>query len=320
MAKKITEDIFMERITKRFTNEHFLIMQYYSMSSPLKIKCLKCGKIIETPQAKNFLAKNKIAGCSDCNGFRAKNNKNINKVKEKYQIISQKKDQKGKTWYTCKCRICGRISTHLLVSFLQNTCRCQGNGNRWTEQEFKNKLYNQFNNEYTMLSQFKTVNDKSLFKHSCGFIWSTTPAHILYNQNGCPKCCKKESKGCKIIEAQLKKLNLIYEKEKFLNNSLQRFDFYLEFQNKKYAIEYNGEQHYKYNPFFHGRDFSTFKKYQERDLKKSQYCKNNDITLITIPYTMSNEQIKQRINKIFYSSTTSSQNVVSSETKKCPSS
>ena len=173
----------------------------------------------------------------------------------------------------------------------------------------------EYGNEYILISPFKTVNDKSLFKHSCGFVWSVTPAHILYNKTGCPKCCKKQSKGCKVIEQQLQKLNLTFEKEKFLNNSLQRFDFYLEFQDKKYAIEYNGEQHYKYNPFFHARDIEVYKKYQERDERKKIYCKNNNINLVIIPYTFTNDEIKAYINKLFSSPTTSSMNVDSSESK-----
>ena len=315
MAKKITQEEFENRLKERFPTEEFKIIEYTNMSSPLKIQCLKCNRILQNPQAKNFLAKNKKAGCSDCNGLRAKNKKNLITLQERYDIIEQNRDDAGKIWYTCKCKICGRIATHTLISFLENTCRCEGAGNRWTEEEFKQRLFQEYSNEYILLTPFNTVNDKALFKHSCGFIWSTTPAHILYNKTGCPKCCIKQSKGCKVIESQLQKLNIVYEKEKFLENSLQRFDFYCIYNNKKYAIEYNGEQHYKYNPFFHGHDISVFEKYQERDKKKAQYCLNNNIELIIIPYTMTNEEIKAYINNFFSSSTTSSTNVAASAAK-----
>ena len=315
MAKAITQQEFEQRISERFPNEKFEILEYTTIGKPAKIKCLKCGRIIETPSAKNFLAAHKKAGCSDCSGLRAKNTANLKKLQEKYEILETEKDSLGKVWYTCKCKMCGRISKHILSSFLYNTCRCEGNGNRWTEEEFKSKLYKEYGDEYTLLSPFKTVNDKALFKHSCGFAWSTTPAHILYNKTGCPKCCKKESKGCKIIESQLKQLNVPYEKERFLTNSLQRFDFFIEFNNQQYAIEYNGEQHYHYSPFFHGRDIETFKKYQERDARKAQYCKDNNITLIVIPYTLTNDEIKAYINTLFSSSTTSQFDVASSEAK-----
>ena len=315
MAKAITKEEFISRITEHYPNEQFELIEYTTTSNPLQIKCLSCGKILHYPQAKNFLAKNKKYGCSDCTGLAAKSKNNIIQLEKKYEIINIERRESGALWYTCKCKKCGRVSTHQITSFLDNSCRCEGPGTHWTESEIKQYLLNEYNNEYILLTPFKTVNDKSLFKHSCGFVWSTTPAHILYNNTGCPKCCKQQSKGCKIIESQLKYLNITYDKEHFLENSLQRFDFYLEFQGQHYAIEYNGEQHYKYNPFFHGRDIQVFEKYQERDRRKAQYCKDNNINLIVIPYTFTNEEIKAYINKLFSSSTTSSLNVASSEAK-----
>lgn len=315
MAKKISQEEFEKRLQDRFPNEQFKIIEYTTMSNPSKIQCLKCNKILYNPQAKNFLAKNKKAGCSDCNGLRAKNKKNLITLQEKYDILDQNRDEASKMWYTCKCKMCGRIATHSLDNFLTNTCRCEGAGNRWTELEFKQRLAEERGNEYILLTPFTTVNNKALFKHSCGFIWSTTPAHILYNKTNCPKCCIKDSKGCKVIETQLKKLQIQYEREKFLENSLQRFDFYCFYNGKEYAIEYNGEQHYKYNPFFHGHDISVFYKYQERDNRKKQYCIDHNIELIIIPYTMSHEEIKAYINNLFSSSTTSSMNVAASAAK-----
>ena len=71
--KGITQKEFEKRIEERYSDEKFEIIEYTTSSKPCKIKCLSCGKILEYPQAKNFLAKNKIAGCSNCRGLRAKN-------------------------------------------------------------------------------------------------------------------------------------------------------------------------------------------------------------------------------------------------------
>ena len=68
-------------------------------------------------------------------------------------------------------------------------------------------------------------------------------------------------------------------------------------------------------PFFHGNNIENFYKYQERDRRKKQYCLDNNIILVIIPYTFSNEDIKLYINQLFNSSTTSSLNVASSEAK-----
>ena len=63
------------------------------------------------------------------------------------------------------------------------------------------------------------------------------------------------------------------------------FDFYV---NKKYFIEFDGEQH------FHGHgtgwfNEETYKKTKQRDLEKNQYCFNNNIPIIRIPYTHLNQ-------------------------------
>ena len=78
------------------------------------------------------------------------------------------------------------------------------------------------------------------------------------------------------------------------NNSKQRFDFYLENINHKIAIEYNGMQHYKETDFF----VSDLKTFQERDKRKAEYCKQNNIELYIIPYTYSENEIKETLLKI----------------------
>lgn len=49
-------------------------------------------------------------------------------------------------------------------------------------------------------------------------------------------------------------------------------------------IEYDGEQHYKYIPYFHKTE-KNFKEQQLRDAIKTQYCQINNINLIRISYT-----------------------------------
>lgn len=313
--KGITKEEFELRIKERYPDERFELIEYTTISNPCKIKCLTCEHILAYPQAKNFLVKNKKAGCSDCRGLRAKNKQNIDLLKEKYDILDIMRQDNSKLIYTCKCKICGRVSTHALDSFINNKCRCESPGNHYTEQEFKTRLCEEYGDEYLLLSPFIGVNHKSLFKHICGFAWTTTPAHLMYNHTGCPKCSYKSSKGIRLIEKILASLHLPYEREKFLDNSLQRFDFFLMYDNQSYAIEYNGKQHYEYIPFLHGNDINNFEKQQERDQRKAAYCKAHHIQLIVIPYTFSNTQIQEYISNLFSSSTTSPLDVGSSEPK-----
>lgn len=59
-----------------------------------------------------------------------------------------------------------------------------------------------------------------------------------------------------------------------------RFDFYIENQ---YLIEFDGQQHYFPIELFGGE--KQFQIQQDRDTYKNQWCKDNNIPLIRIPYT-----------------------------------
>lgn len=52
----------------------------------------------------------------------------------------------------------------------------------------------------------------------------------------------------------------------------------------KLAFEFNGRQHYEYNPYMH-KDREAFEYLQRCDRKKRRECKRHGIHLITIKYT-----------------------------------
>jgi very-short-patch-repair endonuclease len=69
------------------------------------------------------------------------------------------------------------------------------------------------------------------------------------------------------------------------------FDFYL--TDKKICIEYDGEQHYKPIEKFGGD--KSLNRVKKNDELKNQYCNQNGIKLIRIPYTMNNKNIEPYI-------------------------
>lgn len=88
-----------------------------------------------------------------------------------------------------------------------------------------------------------------------------------------------------------------------------RFDYYCEVKNKKICLEAQGEQHYyKDSHFFTlNKNFEQFKIYKEHDIRKKNYCKNNNIYFIEIfdGYVENNKlkryskkQIKNNIIKV----------------------
>lgn len=73
--------------------------------------------------------------------------------------------------------------------------------------------------------------------------------------------------------------------DKYNKHKFYEFDGYNE--EHKIAFEYHGYQHYVYPNRFHKTE-EIFKAACQRDLQKIQYCIENGIKLITIPYTITN--------------------------------
>lgn len=114
---------------------------------------------------------------------------------------------------------------------------------------------------------------------------------------GCPRC--KQTKGEAMIEGFLDKSGIEYIKEyKLPNISLfcdRRYllaDFFLPKGNT--IIEYNGQQHYHPVSIFGGEE--SFLSQQERDITLRQYCLENGIKLIEIPYS-ERDNIDEILNK-----------------------
>jgi hypothetical protein len=59
----------------------------------------------------------------------------------------------------------------------------------------------------------------------------------------------------------------------------------------KIAVEYDGAQHYKYIPYFH-KTYEAFLNQRYRDYMKEQMCKENNIRLIRVPYTVKIDKIE----------------------------
>ena len=62
------------------------------------------------------------------------------------------------------------------------------------------------------------------------------------------------------------------------------------------AVEYDGAQHYKYIPYFHGTK-AAFENQKYRDLLKDQMCQAAGVHLIRVPYTVKLEDIKGHIER-----------------------
>jgi very-short-patch-repair endonuclease len=108
----------------------------------------------------------------------------------------------------------------------------------------------------------------------------------------CPYC--SESSGERLVRNFLNDYNIKFESEKLIKLYKNiKVDFYFEYFDKKYIIEYNGKQHYESIEFFGGD--VIFQEQQKRDLELEKYCNNNDIKLYIIKY---NEDVKDTMLEI----------------------
>lgn len=289
--KKITQEEFERRIKARFPEESFTVLKYDSTAQPATLKCDKCGEEINVSKANNFLAPTKAYGCKNCHGLWKAREEKLVAVKERYNIL-ETYVKETHTYYRVECKQCHHVrDTTLNNLFKHLECGCiTGVKRNKTAEEFIQQVNeHSCDGTYTLVSEYVNQTTKVLLRHdSCGFIWSVRPSDVLNGRQRCPKCGRKESKGAKFVESQLRELNIPFDKEHQLEGSLQRFDFYIETSSgQKIAIEYNGAQHYEENNYFS----RSLKEQQELDERKRQYCKNHNITLIEISYKLSEEEI-----------------------------
>lgn len=281
--KKISQQEMEERIKKRFPEETFTIIEYTSACGKGSIQCDKCKQVISLNQFNNFLAKNKRYGCKNCFGLWRDREVLLEQMKEKYNILSTTiKDTH--TYYTVQCKKCHHQREIALGHFkIHPSCGCEtGIFRNRTPEEFINEANKYHNNELELIGKYTKQTDHVLIRHKpCGMIWKSRCADIIHGRAHCPRCRTKESQGEKTIRLWLQKNHIPFEMQSKLEDSNQRFDFFLPQLNL--AIEYQGRQHFEYIPFFHKNE-EGFQRYQARDLKKKEYCNQKKILLLEISY------------------------------------
>ena len=112
-----------------------------------------------------------------------------------------------------------------------------------------------------------------------------------------------DSKGeleCRRVLQKLFRKSFDKDRPDFLRNPVTGGNFNLELDcydpEMKLGVEYQGEQHYKYIPFFHrNKDAFTNQKYRD-DLKR-RLCKDEGVVLIEVPHVISINNIEGYLKK-----------------------
>ena len=113
---------------------------------------------------------------------------------------------------------------------------------------------------------------------------------------GCNKISKYEEQVEEILESN----SVSYHKEYIFSECKNvfplRFDFYLPEHNT--CIECQGQQHYIPVKAWGGQE--KLEATQRNDQIKVQFCKDNDIDLVLLPYTLSKSEVETTITNILY--------------------
>lgn len=196
-------------------------------------------------------------------------------------------DQNDKTMWMCLCE-CGnkvKVAKDALKAGETKSCGCYRK-----EVAAKKNFVDKSNQKFGHLTVLcdsgqRTPAKKILWKCQCdcGNIINVTTGDLTTGHIQSCGCVK--SRGQKIIIQLFLNNNIPFKTEKCFDtcrfkdtNKLARFDFYI--PNRNYLIEYDGEQHYV---GWHNDEDDLFKNITH-DEYKNQWCKENNIPLIRIPY------------------------------------
>ncbi len=99
---------------------------------------------------------------------------------------------------------------------------------------------------------------------------------------------------CKFHLENIFKLPFYKVRPNFLRNEVTGHNLEIDLYNNdlRLGIEVQGDQHYKFTPFFH-RNKETFMLQRYRDEMKKQKCQKEGITLIEIPYKVGEKGLKK---------------------------
>jgi hypothetical protein len=298
LSKRKTTAEFIQQAKEIHGDKYdYSLVDYKNNSTKVKIKCKVCGNIFEQVPSSHINRKYNCPFCSKCHIHST--TEFINKAKEihgdkyDYSLVDYKNNrikvkiicpEHGVFEQTPHNHLCG------------NKCpKCANIKTKETKklsiEEFIKRAKTIHNDKYDY-SKVKYINSNTKVEIICpihGSFWQTPAAHNRLKQN-CPHC-KNKWKGEESIYHWLNnhgfKQNKDFIREKTFDdlrgkaNCPLRYDFYI--LSKNLLIEYNGSQHYKPTKFFKD-DMGAFEERKNRDLKKKEYAKNNNINLLIISY------------------------------------
>lgn len=272
-----------------------ILGEYERTEAKIKVKCLNC-KFVWITTIRNLFRH----GCTRCFENKRLTNKDIDK-KLKGKNIQRLEDYKNSTTpikFKCSKKNCGHEwKTCANKITTQNTgcpkcCNHVELSNEIVDERIKGRYIKRIGSYKGCDTPIKFI----CLNNKCNNVWKATPYHIIQRNHGCPECSTGKSEKIikELIYKHVKYNFFKHHKPFYFNNRKYVPDFYLEVNNKKIIIEYNGHQHYKpvnFGGISQYRANKNFIKQQQRDKELRKYCKTNKIKLVEIPFYWKEEKI-----------------------------
>lgn len=285
-----TSEEFVEEVKALVGDEYTILGTYIKSSVPISIKHNVCGNEFEV-RPNSFVSTG--TRCPKCNRggnkFKLRNEQVANRIKkslgDEYQLVSEYKGQREKIMI--KHLTCGHEYKQMPRSAYDGYgCpNCSPTKKKTTKEALK-IISDETDGEYTLVSEYINSQRKLRIKHEhCGRVFEVSYANFKHCGTRCTNC--RESKGEQRIRRFLQYHGISFSTQKRFKNCRNKnelpFDFSIVYDDKsEILIEFDGKQHFKPTGFFGGEEALKLRK--KCDAIKTQYCADNGIPLIRIPY------------------------------------
>lgn len=204
--------------------------------------------------------------------------------------VIEKSYKKGNEWYwKCLCD-CGKECVVSGASIRHGRTKSCGCLKKESDKSPKGNAIDLLNKKFNKLTVIERAGSdhrgEALWKCRCDCGKELIVLGSNLRSGHTTSCgCERMSRGELAVATLLSDNDLDFIQEyspfKFSNGHWAKFDFFV---NNEYIIEYDGETHYNYSMHgWHNKD--QLKAQQERDIIKNQWCFDNNIPIIRIPYT-----------------------------------
>lgn len=289
MARRKTHEEFVAEV-KALVGEEYTVLGKYSFARiEVEMRHNVCGRTWEV-YPYNFKTGTR---CPDCSILvrgrkrRKSHEKFLSEIPKQTSLKILGTYEKRDTPIRVFCEKCFEsYDTTPATLILGCGCKCCWKGELSKKfmkdvSDFKCELREKTKEEVVLLGEYKGAHVEALFKNlKCCHEFYSTPASVLYSNVRCNKC--RVSKGEARVISFLENYCIPYEYQKRFEDCVSikplPFDFFVQ----GVAIEYDGHQHFETVDYFGGE--KEFEATQRRDAIKTQYCADNGIHLIRIPY------------------------------------